>query len=161
VGALACLLAAAYNYPHVGMVLGIEIPPLWKFEAGYKWGCSWAIEWYRNRFGRDPPGIGATPPKDRVLWTYTGTFSNITKGYAAAKPMYEKGAIAVYNVAGPLGLGINQALIEIAKARNLSMGPPFWIGVDADQDWINPGFIVASMMKRVDKAVYSHQAGSR
>ena len=30
----------------------------------------------------------------------------------------------------------------------------FWIGVDADQDWINPGFVVASMMKRVDKGVY-------
>ncbi|MEM4971746.1 MAG: BMP family ABC transporter substrate-binding protein [Sulfolobales archaeon] len=154
VGALACLLAAAYNYPHVGMVLGIEIPPLWKFEAGYKWGCNWAVEWYKNKFGRDPPGIGATPVKERVLWTYTGTFSDITKGYAAAKPMYEKGAVAVYNVAGALGLGINQALTEIAKARNLSMGPPFWIGVDADQDWINPGFIIASMMKRVDKAVY-------
>jgi basic membrane protein A len=28
------------------------------------------------------------------------------------------------------------------------------IGVDADQDWINPGFVIASMMKRVDKGVY-------
>jgi basic membrane protein A len=34
------------------------------------------------------------------------------------------------------------------------MGPPFWIGVDADQDWINPGFVLVSMLKRVDKAVY-------
>jgi basic membrane protein A len=33
-------------------------------------------------------------------------------------------------------------------------GPPFWIGVDANQDWINPGFIIASMMKRVDWGVY-------
>lgn len=154
VGALACLLAAAYNYSYVGMVLGIEIPVLWKFEAGYKWGCNWAIEWYKSKFGRDPPGIGATPIKDRILYTYTGSFSDVTKGYAAAKPMYEKGAIAVYNVAGAVGLGINQALSEIAKTRNLSMGPPFMIGVDSDQDWINPGFVIASMMKRVDKAVY-------
>jgi len=154
VGALACLLAAAYNYPHVGMVLGIEIPPLWKFEAGYKWGCSWAVDWYTTKFGKTPPGIGATQPKERVLWTYAGSFSDVTKGYSTAKPMYDKGAVAVYNVAGALGLGINQALSEIAKARNLSMGPPFWIGVDADQDWINPGFVIASMMKRVDKAVY-------
>lgn len=154
VGALACLLAAAYNYPHVGMVLGIEIPPLWKFEAGYKWGCNWALEWYRSRFGSDAPGIGATPIKNRVLYTYAGSFSDVAKGYATAKPMYESGAVAVYNVAGALGLGINQALSEIARARNLSMGPPFMIGVDADQDWINPGFVVASMMKRVDRAVY-------
>jgi basic membrane protein A len=34
------------------------------------------------------------------------------------------------------------------------MGPPFWIGVDANQDWINPGFVIASMMKRVDRGVY-------
>jgi len=26
--------------------------------------------------------------------------------------------------------------------------------VDANQDWINPGFIIASMMKRVDRGVY-------
>ncbi len=154
VGALACLLAAAYNYPYAGMVLGIEIPVLWKFEAGYKWGCNWAIEWYRSKFGRDPPGIGATPVKERVLYTYTGTFSDVVKGYQAAVPMYQKGSVAVYNVAGALGLGINQALSEIAKARNLDRGPPFMIGVDANQDWINPGFVIASMMKRVDKGVY-------
>ncbi len=34
------------------------------------------------------------------------------------------------------------------------MSPPFWIGVDANQDWINPGFVIASMMKRVDRGVY-------
>lgn len=32
---------------------------------------------------------------------------------------------------------------------------PFGIGVDADQDWIKPGFIIASMMKRVDVGVYT------
>ncbi len=161
VGALACLLAIYYDYPHVGMVLGIEIPVLWKFEIGYKWGCEWAINWYKQHFpkqyeekAKDPKNIIHTPPKKRVLWVYTGTFSDITKGYEAAKAMYAEGAVAVYNVAGPLGLGINRAVQEIAKAKHLTMGPPFWIGVDADQDWINPGFVVASMMKRVDKGVY-------
>jgi len=161
VGALACLLAAHYDYPHVGMVLGIEIPVLWKFEIGYKWGCDWALKWYKEHFpeeyekkSKNPNNILSLDVKDRVLWTYTGTFSDITKGYEAAKEMYAKGAIAVYNVAGPLGLGINQAVEEIAKEKGLDMGPPFWIGVDADQDWINPGFVIASMMKRVDKGVY-------
>jgi len=68
--------------------------------------------------------------------------------------MYAKGAIAVYNIAGPLGLGINRAVKEIAEAKGLKMGPPFWIGVDADQDWINPGFVIVSMVKRVDRGVY-------
>lgn len=182
VGAVGCLLAAYYNekggtYPYIGGVFGIEIPVLWKFEVGYKWGCDWALKWYEKKFGRRAPVIGEDsrygtgpnwkdgmycPPetpgqcwyKGRVLWTYTGTFSDITKGYEAAKPMYAKGAIAVYNIAGPLGLGINQAVKEIAEARGLKMGPPFWIGVDANQDWINPGFVIVSMMKRVDKGVY-------
>ena len=129
VGALACLLAIHYNYPHVGMVLGIEIPVLWKFEIGFKWGCNWAIEWYKKHFpkeyeekSKNPRNILAVDPKKRVLWTYTGTFSDITKGYEAAKAMYAQGAIAVYNVAGPLGLGINRAVQEIARAKHLTMG---------------------------------------
>jgi len=180
VGALGCLVAAYYNegggnYPYIGGVFGIEIPVLWKFEIGYKWGCDWGLKWYEQRFGKRAPIIGEDGRygsgadwrdglycpaggqcwyKGRVLWTYTGTFSDITKGYAAAKPMFEQGAIAVYNIAGPLGLGINQAVQEIATERRLENGPPFWIGVDANQDWINPGFIIASMMKRVDRGVY-------
>jgi basic membrane protein A len=161
VGALGCLLAAYYDYPHIGAVLGIEIPVLWKFEIGYKWGCNWSLTWLKENKPdlyeaklKVPNNILNTPVEKRVLWTYTGTFSDITKGYLAAKEMYARGAVAVYNIAGPLGLGINQAVEEIAKAQGLTMGPPFWIGVDANQDWINPGFVVASMMKRVDKGVY-------
>jgi len=150
VGALATMLAAQYNKPYIGGVFGIEIPVLWKFEIGYKWGARWATEWMI----KNKPDKAIKYHKDFVLWTYTGTFSDIPKGYAAAKAMYAKDAVAVYNIAGPLGLGINQAVQELAKAGGLRMGPPFWIGVDADQDWINPGFVIASMMKRVDKGVY-------
>jgi len=150
VGALGALLAAVYDKPHIGAVLGIEIPVLWKFEIGYKWGARWATEWLKE----NQPDEAFDYTKDFVLWTYTGTFSDITKGYEAAKAMYAKDAVAVYNIAGPLGLGINQAVAEIAEEKNLEMGPPFWIGVDANQDWINPGFVIASMMKRVDKGVY-------
>ncbi len=154
VGAIAALTAAHYGYPNVGVVLGIEIPVLWKFEIGYKWGVDWALKWYENKFGKPAPVIGDTPTKERVLWTYTGTFSDITKGYEAAKAMYAQDSVAVYNVAGPLGLGLNQAVQEIATPKGLTMGPPFWIGVDANQDWLNPGFVLVSMMKRVDRGVY-------
>jgi basic membrane protein A len=150
VGALGALLAAHYAKPHIGGVFGIEIPVLWKFEVGYKWGARWATEW----LAKNRPDKAFTYRKDFVLWTYTGTFSDIPKGYAAAKAMYAKNAVAVYNIAGPLGLGINQAVQEIAQSQRLRMGPPFWIGVDANQDWINPGFVIASMMKRVDRGVY-------
>jgi len=150
VGALGALLAAEYEKPHIGGVFGIEIPVLWKFEIGYKWGARWATEWLKE----NQPDKAFDYTKDFVLWTYTGTFSDITKGYEAAKAMYAQDAVAVYNIAGPLGLGINQAVAEIAEEKGLEMGPPFWIGVDANQDWLNPGFVIASMMKRVDKGVY-------
>jgi len=90
VGALGALLAAEYEAPYIGGVFGIEIPVLWKFEIGYKWGVDWAMQWYEDTYGTTAPGIGATPPKERVLYTYTGTFSDITKGYLAAVPMYEQ-----------------------------------------------------------------------
>lgn len=155
VGALGALLAAHYDYPHIGVCLGIEIPVLWKFEIGYKWGADWAVSWIENNKPElASKGICVTSKKDRVLWTYTGTFSDITKGYDTAKSMYGKDAIAVYNVAGPLGIGINQAVNEIRDAEGLTSGPPFWIGVDSDQDWMNPAFCIASMMKRVDRGVY-------
>jgi len=150
VGALGALLAAHYDKPHIGGVFGIEIPVLWKFEIGYKWGARWATEW----LAKNKPEEAFDYTKDFVLWTYTGTFSDITKGYEAAKPMYADDAVTVYNIAGPLGLGINQAVAEIAEEKGLKSGPPFWTGVDANQDWINPGFVIASMMKRVDYGVY-------
>ena len=163
VGALGGLLAAYYStgtevgknkFPYIGGVFGIEIPVLWKFEIGYKWGCDWAMSWIENNKTDMKRGIYNTARDERVLWTYTGTFSDITKGYLAAVPMYEKGAVTVYNIAGPLGLGINSAVKDIATRDGLTRGPPFWTGVDADQDWINPSFVIASMMKRVDYGVY-------
>lgn len=159
VGALGALLAIHYNKPYLGVVLGIEIATLWKFEIGYKWGCDWAISWYENNYPTEyaaepATSIVNTPKKERVPWTYTGTFSDITRGYSAALPMYEENAIAVYNVAGPLGIGINSVVRDIARRDGLESGPPFWIGVDANQDWMNPGFVISSMMKRVDYGVY-------
>jgi basic membrane protein A len=99
VGALGTLLAAYYEKPCIGVVLGMEIAVLWKFEIGYKWGCDWAINWTATNHPDLDIGIVATPRKERVLWTYTGTFSDITKGYQAAVPMYEQDAV----VARPSG----------------------------------------------------------
>lgn len=141
VGAIAALVAAQYGYKYVGVVLGIEIPVLWKFEIGYKWGVDWALKWYQSKFGKPAPVISGTPIKNRVLWTYTGTFSDVTKGYEAAKAMYAKGAVATYNVAGPLGLGLNQAVQE-----SDSEGSYEWAAIldrsrrqpRLDQSWIRP-----------------------
>jgi len=155
VGALAALIAAEYGYPHVGTALGIEIPDLWKFEIGYKWGVDWGLKWYEEKFGEKPPVIGDTPPRERVLWVYTGTFSDPIKGYQAAKAQFGQGAAVCFQVGGPIGIGVFKATREVCEAKGQNTGPPFAIGVDSDQDWIDPGFIIASMLKRVDNAVFS------
>ena len=159
VGALGALLAIHYDKPYIGGVFGLDIAVLWKFEIGYKWGADWAISWYESNYPTEyaaepATSIVNTAKKERVLYTYAGSFSDITKGYTAALPMYEEDAVAVYNIAGPLGIGINGVVRDIAKRDGLESGPPFWIGVDANQDWMNPGYVIASMMKRVDYGVY-------
>ncbi|SVA49970.1 uncharacterized protein METZ01_LOCUS102824 [marine metagenome] len=148
VGALGAMVAAHYGYDKIGVVLGIEIPVLYKFEAGYRYGMHWGNAKTAEVTGKDP-GVG-------LLWSYTGTFSDIAKGKAATEAMLAQGAGLVYNVAGPLGIGDLEAITEHLEAKGKSAGPPFMIGVDSDQDWMGDGHrVVASMMKRVDFGVYS------
>ena len=148
VGALAGMLAAHYGYPYVGIVLGIEIPVLYRFEAGYRFGIDWGLRKYAEVTGEEP-NVG-------LLWVYTGTFSDIAKGKAAAEAQIEKGAVAVYNVAGALGVGILEAVTEKLEELGREAGPPFMIGVDANQDWMGDGNkVIASMMKRVDVGCYT------
>jgi len=148
VGALSAMVAAYYGYPYVGSVLGIEIPVLYHFEAGYRFGIDWGNKRYREVQGRDP-NIG-------FLYTYTGTFSDIAKGKEATEAMLAQGAGLVYNVAGPLGIGDLQAITEYLKRKDKEAGPPFMIGVDANQDWMGDGHrVLASMLKRVDNGCYN------
>ncbi|MCR4404067.1 MAG: BMP family ABC transporter substrate-binding protein [Candidatus Acetothermia bacterium] len=147
VGALSAMVAAYYGYPKVGVVLGIEIPVLYHFEAGYRFGIDWGNKKYQQVTGTNP-NIG-------LLWTYTGTFSDIAKGYAASQAMLAQGAGLIYNVAGPLGIGDLQAVTEAVFAQRREAGPPFMIGVDANQDYLGDGHrVLASMMKRVDRGCY-------
>jgi len=148
VGALAAMVAHQYGCKAVGVVLGMEIPVLYKFEAGYYWGIRYGEKIYQEHTGTN------TTPID-VLWTYTGAFNDPARGKTATEAQLAQGACVVYNVAGATGLGIFEAVEEAGTKQGKIMGPPFAIGVDSDQDWIKPGFIVASMMKRVDVGVYT------
>ena len=148
VGALSSMVAAHYGYDKIGVVLGIEIPVLYKFEAGYRFGMHWGNAKYAEVTGKKAD-VG-------LLWTYTGTFSDIAKGKVATEAMLAQGAGLIYNVAGPLGIGDLEAITEHLEAKGKSAGPPFMIGVDANQDYLGDGHrVLASMMKRVDLGVYS------
>jgi len=141
IGALAAMTAAEHGYSTAGVVLGIEIPVLYHFEAGFRFGMDWA----NKKVGAD---VG-------LLYTYTGTFSDIALGKAATEAMLAQGAVGVYNVAGPLGVGDHEAIAEAHQNAVTTYGPPYYFGVDANQDWIGNGFHgLASGMKRVDDACY-------
>jgi len=146
VGALAALTTYYYNCTKVGIVLGMEIPVLWKFEIGYAYGVRWAERYIKQKFGKDV--------KFDIYYIYTGSFNDPAKGKQAAEVMLSQGVCVIYQAAGATGLGVFEAVAEAGKRAGRTMGPPFAIGVDADQDYIKPGFILASMMKRVDVGVY-------
>ncbi len=133
VGALA---AAVSRTGKIGIVLGMEIPVLWKFEIGYGFGAKWMAE----RLGKNVT----------VYYYYTGTFSDPGKGREAAKAMIALGADVIYAAAGATGLGVLDEVYDTAVATNRTM---FAIGVDADQDWIHPGYVITSMRKKVDLGV--------
>ncbi|MCD6558500.1 MAG: BMP family ABC transporter substrate-binding protein [Palaeococcus sp.] len=146
IGALSGLIAANDGKDTVGIVLGMEIPVLYKFEGGYRFGVSWAEDYYKQKTGKDV--------NINILHTYTGSFTDPAKGKTAAQAQLQQGAWVIYQVAGAVGLGVFEAVSENLESQGKTMGPPFAVGVDSAQDWIKPGVIIASMMKRVDVGVY-------
>jgi basic membrane protein A len=114
----------------VGFVGGVEGELIGKFEAGFK------------------AGVQNADDSVEVQSTYVGDFNDPTGGKEAALAMYNSGADIVYHAAGNTGTGVFQAAKQQGK---------FAIGVDRDQSVTKPSFsdvILASMVKRVDTAVY-------
>ncbi len=132
-GLVAGLLTDTNN---VGIVLGAEIPVLWKFEIGYKFGVDYA---------NNLTGKGVT-----VQYHYTGYFDRPDLGRDSAIAMIDQGADMIFVAAGETGLGGLDAIAERGSPNEL----PFLIGVDANQDWVHPGQIFTSVRKGIDVGVY-------
>jgi basic membrane protein A len=147
IGALAGMAAAHHGWTGAGVVLGIEIPVLYHFEAGYRFGMDWGLKKYAEVTGE--------AADVSLLYTYTGTFSDIALGKAASEAMLAQGAASIYNVAGPLGTGDLEAVTEFHFNAGTTSGPPYYFGVDANQDYLGNGAHgLASGMKRVDTGTY-------
>ena len=124
------LAAMASKTDKVGFVGGMDIPLIRKFACGYVGGAKAA---------------GAT----EVIQNYTGdtpaAWNDPTKGGEITKSQMSQGADVVYAAAGGTGVGVLQAA---ADAGHLG------IGVDSNQNYLHPGKVLTSMLKRVDVAVY-------
>ncbi len=146
-GALGAMVAAHYDYSNVGAVFGIELPVLWRFEGGFRYGINWGLNFYGMVTG-EIPEVG-------FLYNYTGSFTDVAKGRSAAKAQLSQDAGVVFNVAGALGLGIAEAVSEEIESKGKETGPPFMFGADASQDYLKGGnTVLASAMKKVDLASY-------
>jgi basic membrane protein A len=123
--------AMASKTGKVGFVGGMDIPLIRKFALGYEEGARYVnpkIEVFQNMTGTTP-----------AAW------NDPTRGGELARSQFDRGADVVYAAAGATGLGVLQAAKDKGRLA---------IGVDSNQNHIQPGSVLTSMVKRVDLAVF-------
>ncbi|WP_160010800.1 BMP family protein [Rhizobium sp. 18055] len=116
----------------VGFVGGMDIPLIRKFECGYEQGAR------------------SVKADAEVFQNMTGTtgaaWNDPVRGGELTKNQIDQGADVIYAAAGATGLGVLQTAADNKK---------FSIGVDSNQNYLHPGSVLTSMVKRVDLAVYN------
>lgn len=90
-------------------------------------------------------GAQSIDPAIQVESRYLGSWDDTAKGKQAALQLYDQKADVVFQIAAAAGLGVLQA----AKERNL-----YAIGVDTNQNDLEPGHVVASDLKDVGRAIF-------
>lgn len=124
----------------VGFLGGMDIPLIHRFQKGYEEGAK------------------AVNPKINVISNYVGVtdgaWNNPGKGKELALAQIEKGADVIFTAAGNSGLGAFDAVEQYGKNPQTGEANKFVIGVDSNQNGVKPGFVLTSMVKRVDNAVY-------
>ena len=126
------MAAKASKTGKVGFIGGMDIPLIRKFACGYA------------------QGVKSVNPDATIFQNMTGTtgaaWNNPVKGGELAKSQMDQGADVIFAAAGSTGLGVLQAAADAGKLS---------IGVDANQNYLHPGSVLTSMLKRVDVAVYN------
>ena len=133
------LAAKASRTGILGFLGGMDIGLIHRFEKGYE------------------EGARSVNPNIRIIQNYVGvndaSWNNPGKGKELALAQIGKGADVIFTAAGNSGLGAFDA-VEQAGTVN-GRATHFVIGVDSNQDMVKPGFVLTSMIKRVDNAVYA------
>jgi basic membrane protein A and related proteins len=122
----------------IGFLGGMDIGLIHRFEKGYEEGAQ------------------AVNPNIRVIQNYVGVtdgaWNNPGKGKEIALAQISKGADVIFTAAGNSGLGAFDAVEQQGKQDGRATH--FVIGVDSNQNMVKPGFVLTSMVKRVDNVVY-------
>ncbi len=125
------LAALASKTGKIGFVGGMDIPLIRKFALGYRAGARYVnpqIEIFENMTGTTPAAWG-----------------DPTRGAELARSQFGRGADVVFHAAGATGIGVMQAAADEGKLS---------IGCDSNQDYLHPGSVLTSAVKRVDTAVF-------
>lgn len=123
----------------IGFLGGMDIPLIHKFQTGYLEGAR-----YVN-------------PNIQLITNYVGVtdaaWNNPGRGKELALNQLEKGADVIFTAAGNSGLGAFDAVEQYGVNAD-GVANRFVIGVDSNQNALKKGFVLTSMVKRVDNAVY-------
>jgi basic membrane protein A and related proteins len=126
VGVLAAKMAQRMGKKVIGAVMGLKIPPVDIWTAGYRYCAQKAV------------------PGTKVLTGYSQSFTETDKCKTVADNQLGQGAQVLFQVAGGCGLGTLKAADEAGK---------WGIGVDVDQYKLAKR-VLTSAVKRVDTGVY-------
>lgn len=137
---LVGMIAASKSKTGVlGFVGGMDIPLIHRFEKGYEEGAK------------------SVNPNVKVIDNYVGitdaAWNNPGKGKELALSQIEKNADVIFTAAGNSGLGAFDAVEQYGR-NDQGEANKFVIGVDSNQNMVKPGFVLTSMVKRVDNSVY-------
>jgi len=125
------MAAQASESDIVSFIGGMDIPLIRRFACGYA------------------QGVMAQNPDATVIANMTGTtpaaWNDPVKGSELTLSQISQGSDVVFAAAGGTGIGVLQTA---ADEGILS------IGVDANQNYLFPGQVLTSMLKRVDNVVY-------
>jgi basic membrane protein A and related proteins len=126
------MAALASKTGKVGFIGGMDIPLIRRFQCGYEQGAKYAN------------------PKVQTSANMTGTtpsaWNDPARGTELAKAQFAAGVDVIFAAAGGTGTGVYQAAKDGGKLA---------IGVDSNQNHVQPGTMLTSMVKRVDVATYN------
>ncbi len=125
------LAAMASRTGTVGFIGGMDVEPIRNFRCGFEQGARAA--------GRPVQVLSA------LVGTTPAAFNDPEQGALLAEQQFARGTDVVFAAAGGSGLGVYKA----AKQRG-----HLAIGVDRNQNFLYPGTMLTSMIKRIDTAVY-------
>jgi basic membrane protein A and related proteins len=123
--------AMAAKSGKIGFVGGMDIPLIRAFACGYAQGAK-AIN----------PKIDI---QQNMVGTTAAAWNDPAKGGELTRAQIDRGADVVFAVAGGSGLGA----LQMAKTKG-----KLAIGVDSNQNAIQPGSVLTSMVKNVGNATY-------